>query len=250
MIPKNCPERISGWIKNKVDEADAKGVVLGLSGGLDSSVTAVLCKKALGENVLGLIVPCHSDPQDLRHAKLVADKFKIKTQTIDLTETYDTIVKNLPSGNKTSLANIKPRLRMLTLYYFANLRKYLVVGTGNKSELKVGYFTRYGDGGVDLLPIGDLYKTQIIKLACKLGIPKEIIEKSPSAGLWLHQRDEDELGVKYHELDTILHYLLELGTEPKDVVNKSGLSYKKVKRVLSLMRKNRFKLKMPEVCRL
>ncbi len=233
-----------------VRSAGAEGAVLGLSGGLDSSVAAVLCKRALGEGVLGLIVPCHSGPEDLEHALLLSRKFRIRTETIDLTEAYDTILKSLPRGGRIPLANIKPRLRMLTLYYFANLMKYLVVGTGNKSELKVGYFTRYGDGGVDLLPIGDLYKTQIIKLAWKLGIPKEIIEKSPSAGLWLHQRDEDELGVKYHELDTILHYLLELGTEPKDVANKSGLSFKKVKRVLSLMRKNRFKLKMPEVCRL
>lgn len=247
---KIVANKISNWISKKVKESNTKGVVLGLSGGLDSSVVAILAKKALRNKVLGLILPCHSDKKDVEDAELIAKKFGIKTEYIDLTPVYDNLIKILPKGEKIAKGNLKPRLRMLILYYFANKLNYLVLGTGNKSELKIGYFTRYGDSGVDLLPIGDLYKTQVIELAKELGIPKEIIEKSPSAGLWSHQRDEDELGMEYKEIDIIIHYLLELKIEPKNVANKSGLSSKKVKRILDLMKKNRFKLEMPEICKL
>lgn len=242
--------RISDWIREKVEEAGAKGAVIGLSGGIDSSVVAVLAKKSLGDNVLGVIMPCHSKKEDEEHAKALAEKTGIKTEYVDLGPVFDSLRESLPEAEGLVVANIKPRLRMTTLYYFANSRNYLVLGTGNKSELKLGYFTRYGDGGVDLLPIGDLYKTQVTELAKHLNIAREIIEKPPSAGLWPHQRDEDEIGVKYHEIDTILHYLLELKMEPKDIVNKGSLSLEKVKRVLNLMGKNEFKLKTPEVCEL
>ncbi len=201
------PEKISEWIAEKVKSAGAKGVVLGLSGGLDSSVTAVLCKKALGSNVLALLMPCHSNPKDLEHATLLAKKFGIETETIDLTEIYDKILQSLPKGDKIPLANIKPRLRMLTLYYFANLKKYLVVGTGNKTELLTGYLTKHADSAADILPLGDLFKTQVIELARELGIPDEITGKPPSAGLWKGQHDEKELGITYGELDRILEAL-------------------------------------------
>ena len=146
------PEEIANWIKTKVEQAEAKGVVSGMSGGVDSSLAAVLCKKALGNNVLGILIPCHSNPKDLKHARLVAEKFGIPTQTVDLTEIYDKLLKTLPDGNKMAKANLKPRLRMLVLYYFANKLGYLVAGTGNKTEIMVGYFTKYGDGGADRAP--------------------------------------------------------------------------------------------------
>ncbi len=199
--------KIVQWLRDKTEEAGAKGLVLGISGGLDSSVTAVLVKKAVGDNHLALILPCHSHPQDLEHAALIAKTFGLKTETVDLTPVYDLLLTILPAGTPMARANLKPRLRMLTLYYYANTLNYLVVGTGNKSEIMVGYFTKYGDGGVDLLPIGNLYKTQLREFARYLGIPEDIILKPPSAGLWEGQTDEGEMGITYPELDSILEAL-------------------------------------------
>ncbi|MFB0537609.1 MAG: NAD+ synthase [Anaerolineae bacterium] len=192
---------ISEWIKERVEEAGAEGIVLGLSGGVDSSLTAALAKKALGDRVLGLLMPCHSDPTDLEHARLVADRFDIETEYVDLGPVFDSLMASLPRGSDLAVANLKPRLRMATLYYFANSRNYLVAGTGNKSEITVGYFTKYGDGGADILPLGDLLKTQVRELARELGIPEEILAKPPSAGLWAGQTDEGEMGITYDELD-------------------------------------------------
>jgi len=195
---------VTGWIRHQVKLAGADGVVLGMSGGLDSSVTAILCKRALGASVRGLILPCHSDPQDEADAHLVADRFDISTETIDLSGAFDLVVNILPPGDKLAEANVKPRLRMIVLYYYANNLGHLVVGSGNKSELMVGYFTKYGDGAVDLLPLGGLYKTQVRQVSTELGIPQRIIDKPPSAGLWRGQTDEDELGISYEELDRAL----------------------------------------------
>ncbi len=197
-------DKISDWIRERVEEAGAKGVVVGLSGGVDSSTAAVLAKRALGDGVLGLIIPCHSDPTDIEHARLVAAKFGIETEYVDLTPVFDRLLDALPQGSRLARGNLKPRLRMATLYYFANNLHYLVMGTGNKSEIKVGYTTKYGDSGVDLLPLGDLLKTQVRELARELGIPEEIIAKPPSAGLWEGQTDEGEMGITYEELDRVL----------------------------------------------
>ncbi|MCD6082543.1 NAD+ synthase [Candidatus Aerophobetes bacterium] len=194
-------EKIAKWIKDKVQEAGAEGVVFGLSGGLDSSVVACLVRKALEDKALGLIMPCHSDPTDEKYALLVAKRFSIRTRRVDLGAVYEEFLKVLPPGRRVSLANLKPRLRMITLYYFANELNYLVAGTGNKSEISTGYFTKYGDGGVDILPIGGLLKTQVRKLAKELRIPEEIIRRAPTAGLWEGQTDEDELGLSYEDLD-------------------------------------------------
>jgi NAD+ synthase len=177
---------------------------------MDSSVVAVLCKSALPHNTLGVLLPCYSSKTDLDHAQLVATRFDIPTTTVILDPIFDALKKALPSEGfaaetqKLAEANLKPRLRMLTLYYFANRLGYLVVGTGNRSELAVGYFTKYGDGGVDILPLGGLFKSQVRELATYLGIPEEIIRKAPSAGLWAGQTDEEELGITYEQLD---HYL-------------------------------------------
>jgi NAD+ synthase len=236
-------ERISSWIRERVEEAGARGVVLGISGGIDSAVTVALAERGLGDGVLGVIMPCHSDPTDVEHARRVAAKFGIETEYVDLSPVFDCLLEVLPPGNpyrdsrtcsgrhpqqveestvsglpngstelaevlfggdRVAVGNLKPRLRMATLYYFANSRNYLVAGTGNKSEIKVGYFTKFGDGGVDILPLGDLLKTQVRELARELGIPEEIIVKPPSAGLWEGQTDEGEMGITYEELDTIL----------------------------------------------
>lgn len=217
-------ERISSWMREQVKRAGAAGVVVGISGGLDSAVVAVLAQKALGDHVLGLIMPCHSQPEDENDALLLAHTFKIRWERIDLSPVYDVFLKQLPEAGELCKANLKPRLRMSTLYYFANKMNYLVAGTGNKSEILVGYFTKYGDGGVDMLPIGDLTKTQVRKLAEQLKIPRRIIERPPSAGLWSGQTDEEEMNIRYEELDKIIT-ALEKGKEPK--ASKAQVSYVK-----------------------
>jgi NAD+ synthase len=203
-------ERLVSWIRDKTLAAGGKGVVLGLSGGLDSSVAAVLCQRAFPKNTLAVLMPCYSNKEYIAHARLVADKFPIPTRTVVLDSVFDGLLKVLPDdkidplAKRLAQANIKARLRMLTLYYFANRLKYLVVGAANRDELAVGYFTKYGDGGADIQPLGNLLKGQIRELAQFLGIPQEIINKPPSADLWEGQTDEGELGFSYDELDRYL----------------------------------------------
>ncbi len=204
MNVEQIADRLVLWIKEKTVAAGGKGVVVGMSGGLDSSVVAVLCHRAFPQNTLGVVMPCHSNPEDKEHALAVASKFSITTREVVLDPVFDTLLQTLSSDSRVAEANIKARLRMLTLYYFANQLKYIVAGAGNRSELSVGYFTKYGDGGVDILPLGNLVKSQVRELAGLLDIPQPIIGKPPSAGLWQGQTDEGELGISYEELDRYL----------------------------------------------
>jgi len=236
-------EKIVRWIKKQVKDAKAKGIVLGLSGGVDSGVVASLSKEAVGrKNLLGLIMPCHSQPQDLKDAKLAAKELGIKTKTIDLSGIHDSLRKILPKAGSLAQANLKPRLRMLTLYYFANKLNYLVCGTGNKSELMVGYFSKHGDGATDILPIGDLLKREVRKLAKDLGVPERIITKPPSAGLWPGQTDEGEMRITYPELDDIL----------ERIEKKRGqvLSKKKINKVKGMIKRSEHKRKGPPICQM
>jgi NAD+ synthase len=211
MLIDELPQQLIVWIRDSVLNTGCKGVVLGMSGGIDSSVVAVLCKYAFPDNILGIIMPCYSNDTDRENAQNVADKFTIPVKTVNLDEVYNMFKRAMSSGNtdmdrmRLAESNIKPRLRMATLYYYANLLNYAVVGATNKSELEIGYFTKYGDGGVDLMPIAMLIKAQVQQLAVYLGIPPEIINKAPSAGLWNGQTDEKEMGLTYEELD---HYIL------------------------------------------
>jgi len=195
---------IADWIKKQVKDAGKKGIVLGLSGGVDSAVVGALSKRAMGDDLLGLILSCKSQSGDEQYALKIAEKFNIKIEKISLDDIYDMIILKYPRASDMAKANIKPRLRMIALYYFANSLNYLVAGTGNKSEIAVGYFTKYGDGGVDILPIAGLFKTEVRQLAKELGIPQEIIDRVPSAGLWVGQTDEGEMGITYEELDKTL----------------------------------------------
>jgi len=202
--------KLTDWIKERVLEAKKTGTVVGLSGGIDSAVVAVLCKRAFPDTTLAAIMPCYSSEIDIAHAYKVSKKFKISTELIKLDPVYDSLIKTLPrdgdyhKNDEMAQANIKPRLRMISLYYLAAQLDYIVVGTGNRSEIAIGYYTKYGDGGVDLLPIGNLVKRQVRELAEHLEIPRDIIDKPPSAGLWEGQTDEGEMGLTYNELDRYL----------------------------------------------
>jgi NAD+ synthase len=209
-------------MRQRLHASGARGFVVGLSGGIDSAVVARLSQLAAPGHVLAIILPCHSDPQDARDAMVVANHFSMMTVRIDLGSSYDALVADVqavlsalpeqmrsaapadPLRGRFPLANIKPRLRMTTLYFIANSLNYLVAGTGNRSELAVGYFTKHGDGGSDMLPIGHLLKSEVRALARELNVPSPIIERTPSAGLWAGQTDEEEMGFSYFDLERYL----------------------------------------------
>ena len=209
-------DRLAGWIAGKVMEAGQQGTVIGVSGGVDSAVVAALTRRALGDRALGLILPCHSDPADVIDAQLVANTLGLATVTVDLGPVFDALLGSLraadvagfasPTVGQARLAdsNLKPRLRMMTLYHFANRHRLLVVGTANRAESHVGYSTKYGDAGVDIQPIANLLKREVRALGTAVGLPSSIVNRVPSAGLWHGQTDEGEMGLSYDELDTYL----------------------------------------------
>lgn len=202
------------WLRNKVAEANAKGLVVGISGGVDSAVVAGLCKYAFPDNCVAVIMPCNSNPDDQEDALWIAEGFDIRPLEIDLsgahTQIYEQAMKGLKRegrnivGGKLSQGNLKARLRMSTLYTVANALNYMVVGTDNAPESYTGYFTKYGDGGVDLLPISSLTKAEVRAWARMLGLPVRIATRVPTAGLWPGQTDESEMGLTYDQIDRFL----------------------------------------------
>jgi len=225
------------WLRSEVSAAGCRGAVFGLSGGIDSATVAVLVRRAFREEHLAVIMPVNSDPRDRDDALLVVEKFQLEHREVDLGPVFSAITGTLgesaAGGQDLAVNNIKPRLRMATLYFFAARNRYLVVGTGNRTELTLGYFTKYGDGGVDLLPLGHLVKHEVRELATHLGVPSSVIEKPPSAGMWEGQTDEDELGFSYDDLDRYL-----VGGEGSDAL---------AKRVEDLRHKNAHKLRIPKL---
>jgi len=264
----NCEkvaDALGAWIRERVLAAGCRGIVFGLSGGLDSAVVAALGMRAIPDGCLGVVMPCHSDPEDVEDALACARAFSLPTLVCDLTSLFDRhlalvsgclsngaaqpdlafaapalaeladaaarVAMSDPGRSRMAQANLKPRLRMTVLYYYANILGYLVVGTTNRSELTVGYFTKYGDGGSDIMPLAGLVKWQVRELASYLGVPRHIIEKAPTAGLWSGQTDEGEMGISYAKLD---HYILT--GEADDAVRR---------RVDSLNRASQHKLARP-----
>jgi NAD+ synthase len=207
------PERVAGylidWLRDRADEAGTPGAVVAVSGGVDSAAVAALCIRAFPQATLGVLLPCHSDPKDLADAERLCRILDVPSTTIVLDGAYDAMVSALRASphyadHHVALANLKPRLRMTALYYLANRMNRLVVGTGNRSEAYIGYFTKHGDGGVDALPLANLVKSEVRALATYLGVPRDIVERTPSAGLWPGQTDEGEMGLTYAILDTYL----------------------------------------------
>lgn len=202
--------RIKRFIRDYVEKCGASGVVLGVSGGLDSCTTAALASLSLGgRKVLGLVLPEEEtyNATDIQHTKLVAQKFGFDLEIIDVSSTLRACFQSLPiydTADKLSKGNVKARIRMIYLYYYANKLNRLVCGTSDKSETMMGYFTKWGDAAADISPLMDLYKTQVRQLALHMGVPAEIVAKPPSPRLWPDQLAEEELGVKYEILDLIL----------------------------------------------
>lgn len=243
-------ERIAGWLRERAAAASARGFILGLSGGIDSAVVSRLCQIAMPGKVLGVIMPCHSNPDDELDATLAANAAGLPSVRVDLSSAYDALALDItgtvsterdhgfapdPLRSKLALANIKPRLRMTTLYTIGTSLGFLVAGTGNRSEITIGYYTKYGDGGVDVLPIGALLKSEVRELARELDVPKRIIDKAPSAGLWAGQTDESEMGFTYEDLERYL----ESGPE--------SVGAETASRILHLMTTSAHKRELPPV---
>ena len=203
------------WLREQVNNCGARGLLVGISGGVDSAVVACLIKRAFPNNSLGVILPIKSDIRDIKDGNLSIKTCNIECLEIDLKEEHNSIMEKVATQlenkgifNENSKrimdANLRARLRMSTLYAIANNLNYLVVGTDNKAEIYTGYFTKYGDGGVDLQPIAELKKHEVYEWARALGVPNAVIDKKPSAGLWEGQTDEEEMGTTYEKIDLYL----------------------------------------------
>jgi len=227
---------ISMFLNHHIELAKADGVIVGMSGGLDSSVIAKLAVDALGpEKVLGVLMPETSTPEEcMADAKAMAEEWGIKILDINIKPMVEKISETLDCENQDSLGNIKSRSRMVVLYHLAREKNLLVLGTSNKSELLTGYFTKWGDGASDICPIGDLYKTQVRKLAGRIGVPENIIERVPSGDLWDGQTDESELGIDYATLDRIL-LGIELGMVDADIIRNAEVESSQVAHVRKLV---------------
>ncbi len=239
-------ETLTTFVREKVGEAGADGVVVGVSGGIDSATVAYLAAKALGKDkVMGLIMPYYIN-QDVEDARMVCSSLGIWCKEININPIVDAFVAQLGfQPDKRSLGNVMARSRMILLYAHANQMNRLVLGTSNRSEFLTGYFTKWGDGASDYAPLINLYKTEVWKAAKLLGVPKRIIEKKPTAGLWEGQTDEDELGISYRLLDEILWRLVDLGMPKEEIAKELGISVERVEYVEGLVRKSEHKRRLP-----
>ena len=242
---------LTHFIREEVKKAGFEKVVVGISGGVDSALTAFLSAEALGkENVIGISMPYRtSSPQSVEDARLVAETLEIEFHEIDITPQVDTYYSLFPDADNVRRGNKMARERMSILYDFAHWKKALVIGTSNKSELLIGYSTRWGDGAHDINPIGDLYKTQVWEMAEFVGVPERIVKKKPSADLWPGQTDEGEIGLSYRTLDQILVGYVDLRLRREELI-RAGFDQKTVDRVLKMVRNSQYKRKMPIVCKI
>jgi len=239
------------FIRDFVHKNGFENAIIGVSGGLDSAVTLSLTCRALGrEHTRALFMPYRlSSPQSLAHAETLCKGLGVAGEKVEITAMVDAYLDEYPTDNPLQVGNLCVRARMMVLYDHSERRKALVMGTSNKSELLIGYSTLFGDSAAACLPLGDLYKTQVFRLAEHLDIPEEIRLKPPSADLWSNQTDEGEIGLTYAELDEILFHRVEQCMRLSDVIA-SGHAEKTVRRVDDLMVGSQFKRVMPPVAKL
>ncbi len=248
-------QKLKHFIEASVRFAGASGAVVGLSGGVDSSVVASLAHDVVDTRALILPEKRITPKADVEDAKRVAHLYEMPftTLTIDpLVECFKVLGEDVATwqiSGQVSIAeaNLKARVRMVLTYLVANSEHRLVLGTGNKTELLVGYFTKYGDGGVDILPIGDLYKTQVFQLARYLDLPNSVISKAPSAGLWAGQTDEDELGLSYEILDALLFQLIDKKRSVEETADIVGVEVRQIQSVCNKVRASKHKRHTPTV---
>lgn len=252
-IPKlNCEktkDNIVDFIKSKVDESKTDGIVIGLSGGIDSTLTAYLACEAVGsENVFGIVMPSTTTPtEDKIHGVEIAQHLGIPYKEIAIDSILNEyLLMTQLDDNNLAIGNLKARIRMSIIYYYANAKNYLVSGTGNKSELLIGYFTKYGDGACDMEPIGDLYKTDVYELSQYMEIKKEILEKPPRAGLWPNQTDEEEIGMSYDLMDNILYLYTENDMKDGEIAEELGISVDDVNMIMDKVIRSKHKIEVPE----
>ncbi|MFL6490387.1 MAG: NAD+ synthase [Nitrososphaera sp.] len=236
---KRISKEIEKFISDYISKSSAKGLVIGLSGGLDSSVVLKLSVNALGASkVLGLVMPSDTTPNDdTNHAIDLAKELRIKYRVIDIYPIIRKFEEILPE-DKGARGNLMARIRMSLLYYYAGVNGYLVAGTSDKSEIQIGYFSKFGDGAADIMPIAGLYKTQVRSLAEYLGIPVVIVEKKSSPRLWHNHLAEAEIGMDYEMIDPILHLLVDKKMRLKDATRKLGIPTKHVNKVKKMIEKS------------
>ncbi len=242
---------LTGFIRTEITRAGFSRAVVNLSGGLDSSISCFLAAEALGaENVMALCLPYKSsNPDSNEHARLVIEALGVQSLTIPITGMADALIGQFPEMNRVRQGNIMARVRMIVLYDQTEAFHGLAVGTGNKTEILLGYTTLYGDSASAINPIGDLYKTQVRQLAKAIGIPQVIIDKPPTADLWLGQTDEGELGFTYAEVDQLLYLLVDQRYRPEDCVE-AGFSENFVRLVMDRIRRSQFKRVLPPIAKL
>jgi NAD+ synthase len=236
---------IERFLQDYLMKSGRKGFIVGMSGGLDSSVVAALCARSVGpERTAGIYMPDKdSVTEDETDARELADSLGIMFNTIPITSFVESFRGLEGTDDELKLGNIKARCRMIILYHAAHSMEYIVAGTSNKSESLIGYFTKYGDGASDIAPIGDLYKTQVKDLAREIGVPDRLIEKKPSAALWPGQSDEEDLGMSYADLDSVL-LGIELGFSAEDIVERTGLEAAGVSDVFERVEKSAHKRRL------
>jgi len=249
--------RISQFIKEEVKSSNTKGVVLGLSGGIDSSVAVYLATKAIDtKDIIGLIIPDTdvTSQKDIEDALSISRILNIRYRLIDINDLKQNYTKLLPE-NQLSIGNLTARIRMNIIYYYANLNNLLVIGPSDKSELRIGYFTKFGDGAADIFPLGDLYKTEVRELGKYLNIPSSILNKKSSPSLWKGQSAEEEIGMKYSKIDKILKFL-EIENMMDILRNKYnhdlppgiGFDIKDLLFIQNLISKTHHKRNLPKIC--
>ncbi len=252
VLKPGTEEIIEHFLAEKLRKTGARGYVLGLSGGIDSAVVLMLASRAAGKDrILALMMPeSESSKKDLSDAVTMCESAGVPNETVDITEVVGSFTRVLGKNvRKESLANIKARCRMIVLYHYASKDNRLVLGTSNKSELLTGYFTKHGDGGADLEPIGDLYKTEVRQMAKILGIPERIIAKAPTAGLWRGQTDEKEIGMTYEKLDMVLMGI-ELAQDDRTISKSAGVAIDEVRRISKMVKMSSHKRKLPPVVKI